>query len=67
MVNQPDIILCDEPTANLDYDNTVKFIEILRELKKLNKTIIIATHDPIFDNLDIMDKTFTMKNGKIIS
>uniref|UniRef100_UPI0040484661 ABC transporter ATP-binding protein n=1 Tax=Aliarcobacter sp. TaxID=2321116 RepID=UPI0040484661 len=65
LVNNPDIILCDEPTANLDYDNSTKFIESLKELKKLNKTIIVATHDPIFDKLDFVDKIINIKNGQI--
>ena len=65
LVNNPDIILCDEPTANLDNDNSLKFIEVMRKLKKLNKTIIIATHDPIFDKLDFVDNTINIKDGKI--
>ena len=65
LVNNPDIILCDEPTANLDLDNSLKFIEILKELKSLNKTIIVATHDPIFDELDFVDKIINIKNGTI--
>ena len=65
MVNNPNIILCDEPTANLDYDNSIIFIETLKKLKALNKTIIVATHDPIFDNLDFVDKIINIKNGMI--
>ena len=65
LVNNPDIILCDEPTANLDYDNSMKFIESLREFKKLNKTIIVATHDPIFEELDFVDEIINIKNGMI--
>ncbi|MDZ7818398.1 MAG: ABC transporter ATP-binding protein [Aliarcobacter sp.] len=65
LVNNPDIILCDEPTANLDYDNSMNFIETLKELKKLNKTIIVATHDPIFEKLDFVDEIINIKNGMI--
>jgi putative ABC transport system ATP-binding protein len=65
IVNNPQIILCDEPTANLDYDNSLIFIESLRILKNLNKTIIVATHDPIFDNLDFVDFVINIKNGEI--
>ena len=65
MVNNPEIILCDEPTANLDYDNSIIFIETLKKLKALNKTIIVATHDPIFDNLDFVDNIVHIKNGMI--
>ena len=65
MVNNPEIILCDEPTANLDYDNSIIFIETIKKLKALNKTIIVATHDPIFDNLEFVDKIVNIKNGII--
>ena len=65
LANDAQIILCDEPTANLDYDNSIKFIEVLKQLKKLNKTIIVSTHDPIFDNLNFVDKTINIKNGMI--
>ncbi|MCG3672818.1 ABC transporter ATP-binding protein [Aliarcobacter butzleri] len=65
LVNDCEIILCDEPTANLDYENSKNFIEILKELKELKKTIIIATHDPIFDNLDFVDFEILIKNGQI--
>lgn len=65
LINDCEIILCDEPTANLDLVNSKIFIEILRELKQLKKTIIVATHDPIFDNLDFVDFEIFIKNGQI--
>ena len=65
IVNNPEIILCDEPTANLDLNNSIRFVEILRDLKNLNKTIIVASHDPIFDDLDFVDKIIHIKNGII--
>lgn len=39
LVNDSNIILCDEPTANLDYDNSIRFIETLKELKNLIKLL----------------------------
>jgi putative ABC transport system ATP-binding protein len=65
-INAPKIILADEPTANLDATLSLHFIEILKELKSLNKTIIVATHDPLFFGLDIVDEEIEMKNGQII-
>jgi len=67
MINNPKIIIADEPTANLDEKLSLDFIDILKQLKENGKTIIIATHDPLFFNLDFASKTIDIKNGKIIS
>jgi putative ABC transport system ATP-binding protein len=64
-INNPKIIIADEPTANLDEKLSLNFIEILKELKKSNKTMIIATHDPLFFNLDFVDRTIEIHNGKV--
>jgi putative ABC transport system ATP-binding protein len=66
-INNPKIILADEPTANLDKKLSEDFISILKELKNSNKTIIIATHDPLFFDLDIIDRIICIENGQIIS
>ncbi|MEA3498538.1 MAG: ABC transporter ATP-binding protein [Campylobacterota bacterium] len=67
MINDPKIIIADEPTANLDEKLSLDFIDILKQLKQTNKTIIIATHDPLFFELDFVDRIIEVKNGKIIS
>jgi len=64
-INDPKIIIADEPTANLDEKLSLDFIEILRELKRSNKTIIVATHDPLFFNLDFVDRIIDIHNGKL--
>jgi putative ABC transport system ATP-binding protein len=65
IVSDAQIILCDEPTANLDKENSLLFIEILKTLKAKGKSIIIATHDPLFDTLNIIDKSYNIKEGRI--
>ncbi len=65
-VNDPKIIIADEPTANLDEKLSLHFIDMLRELKALKKTIVVATHDPLFFNLDFVDCEIEMHNGKIV-
>ena len=66
LVAEPNIILCDEPTANLDKDNSLLFIDILEELHRMGKTIVIATHDPLFDNLTFESTIVPMADGKIV-
>jgi len=65
-INDPKIILADEPTANLDEKLSLEFIKILRELKSKNRTIVIATHDPLFFDLDIVDKIVNIEHGNLI-
>jgi len=63
LINSPEIIIADEPTANLDKKLSLDFIEILKSLQ--DKTVIIATHDPIFFDLDIMDRVIEIEKGEV--
>jgi len=65
-INNPKIIIADEPTANLDEKLSLHFIDMLKELKESNKTIVIATHDPLFFDLDFVDREINIHNGTII-
>ncbi len=66
-VNNPKYIIADEPTANLDKELSLHFIEILKELKNEGKTIIVATHDPLFFELDFVDRVIEISNGEILN
>jgi len=66
LISDAPIIIADEPTANLDKKLSLEFIEMLYELKNMGKTIIIATHDPLFFDLDLVDKTIELSNGEIL-
>ena len=64
LINDPDIILADEPTGNLDSRNGQIVVELFAELnRKWNRTVIIATHSDIADSLASM--TICLKDGKI--
>ena len=65
-VNNPKIIIADEPTANLDERLSLHFIEILKELKLLGKTVVFATHDPLFFDLDFVDTEIEVHNGALL-
>ena len=66
LIANPKILLCDEPTANLDRENSLIFIQTLQELSSQGKTIVIATHDPLFDDLEFVDRVLPMVDGEII-
>jgi putative ABC transport system ATP-binding protein len=65
-INNPKIILADEPTANLDEKLSLHFIQMLRELKAEGKTIVVATHDPLFFGLDFVDREIEIYQGTIL-
>ena len=65
-INNPKIILADEPTANLDEKLSLHFIDVLKELKSLGKTIVVATHDPLFFSLDFVDRYVELQNGQLL-
>lgn len=65
-INNPKIIIADEPTANLDEKLSLHFIDIVKELKSQGKTIVIATHDPLFFGLDIVDREIEIYQGAIV-
>lgn len=67
LVRNPQIIIADEPTANLDKTNSLLLINVFRELKSQGKTIIIATHDDIFESSNIADKVYHIEYGKILN
>lgn len=65
IVNQPDIIIADEPTGNLDPVNTYEVVQILKKINDLGTTIVLTTHNiGVVENLG--KRVITMKDGKII-
>ena len=66
LINDPVLILADEPTANLDAKLSAELIEHLYMLKQSGVTLLIATHDPLFFDLDFVDRIVELKNGRIV-
>lgn len=65
LINEPEIIIADEPTAHLDRKLAQEFLEILVLLKQDGKTIVIATHDSFIHDNPLINKTIVMRDGKI--
>ncbi|MDP3996424.1 MAG: cell division ATP-binding protein FtsE [bacterium] len=65
IVNQPDIIIADEPTGNLDPLNTYEIIQILKKINDLGTTVILTTHNKgVIDSLE--KRVITMESGKVL-
>jgi putative ABC transport system ATP-binding protein len=65
IVNEPSIILADEPTGNLDTKMSVEILEIFKSLNEQGKTIVVITHEK--DIAEYADRIIILSDGKIIS
>ncbi|MFD2046640.1 ABC transporter ATP-binding protein [Ornithinibacillus salinisoli] len=63
LLNNPDILLCDEPTGNLDSKNTEKIMQIIQKLHKTGITVIFVTHDNSL--VENGNRILTMQDGMI--
>jgi putative ABC transport system ATP-binding protein len=63
LANDPELVLADEPTGNLDTKNGQKITEMLRQLKADGKTVIVATHDP--ELMQLADRTVCLEDGRL--
>jgi len=65
IINQPELIIADEPTGNLDPINTHEIVQILKKINDLGTTVILATHNRgVIESIG--KRVITMENGKII-
>ena len=64
LINEPSLVLADEPTANLDETLSQSLIEAFAALKAKGVTVVIATHDPLFFELPFVDSIIELRHGK---
>ena len=65
LINDPPIIIADEPTAHLDTNLSKDFLQTMMELKEEGKTIIIASHDPLVTEDAAVEKVFNVQDGRV--
>jgi putative ABC transport system ATP-binding protein len=66
LVNDPAVIIADEPTAHLDTKLSRELMETVDQFKAAGKTILIASHDPIVHDAPMVDRVVDMRDGKLI-
>lgn len=65
IINQPDILIADEPTGNLDPVNTYEIVQILKKINDLGTTVLLTTHNKgVVDALKT--RTITMERGQVV-
>jgi len=63
LVNDPAILLCDEPTGNLDSQTSLQIMEILADLHRRGRTLVMVTHNP--ETATYADRIITIRDGQI--
>jgi len=66
LINEPSVIIADEPTAHLDTDLCGRFMDIVAGLKGEGKTVLIASHDALVVESPVVDRVVSMRDGKIV-
>ncbi len=65
IINQPEVLIADEPTGNLDEANTHEVIHILKKINDLGTTVILTTHDPLLINA-VGTRIISMEKGRMV-
>ena len=65
LVNQPEVVVADEPTAHLDRTLSEELLAILAELNREGRTVIVATHDPLVYEHPFVTRVLEMRDGRI--
>jgi len=65
LMNDPSVIIADEPTAHLDTALTLDFLDVLGRLKREGRTILVAGHDPLVSESPVVDRVVSLRDGMI--
>jgi len=65
LINDPEFIIADEPTAHLDTDLARQFLEIIVRLKSEGKTVLMGSHDPLLIDSALVDRVVELSYGRV--
>jgi putative ABC transport system ATP-binding protein len=66
LINRPQVVIADEPTANLDTALSREFLGILEMLRDQGKTVLLTSHDPLVVESSVADRVIGLRDGRII-
>jgi putative ABC transport system ATP-binding protein len=63
LINDPEILIADEPTANLDSKHSRAFMRQVAHLRQVGKTVILTSHDPVVFDADVVERRVSLRDG----
>lgn len=65
LINNPSVVIADEPTAHLDRTLSHRFLEIVEQFKTEGKTVLITSHDPLVYQAGVVDRVVKLRDGRL--
>jgi len=66
LINDPEVIIADEPTANLDTALSRQFLDILSRLIDEGRTVLLSSHDPLVVESSVVDRVVRLRDGRLV-
>ena len=66
LINDPKVVIADEPTANLDTALSKQFLEILETLAEQGRTVLLTSHDPMVVESAVVQRVVTLRDGRVV-
>lgn len=66
LINDPEVLIADEPTANLDTRLSKEFLGILEKLADKGRTIVLTSHDPMVVDSSVVNRVVSLRDGRIV-
>lgn len=67
LINDPPVVIADEPTANLDSELSRAFLSIVARLKTEGRTVVLASHDPLVKEATVVDRRVALRDGRVVA
>ena len=67
LINDPRVILADEPTAHLDSDLSRQILAILADLRAQGRTLILSSHDPLVFEAGLVERVIDLRDGRVVA
>jgi putative ABC transport system ATP-binding protein len=66
LINDPKVLIADEPTANLDSERSAQVLSIVESLKREGRTLLMTSHDPLVAEAPVVDRVVTLRDGLVV-
>jgi putative ABC transport system ATP-binding protein len=67
LINDPSVLIADEPTANLDTTLSLAFLDVVSDLRAEGRTVLLSSHDPLVRDAAVVDRVVELRDGRVLA